>query len=93
VGGDLVGPQLPLDRVDFERRAGGTHAVQVPGGPEQFLVNSAALEEQRDLGLGEAALELLGRREHTPLAERRTQEIEVQSPFHSSCRTCLAKAA
>jgi hypothetical protein len=27
VGGDLVGPQLPLDRVDFERRAGASEVV------------------------------------------------------------------
>ena len=93
MGGDLVGLQLPLDRVDLERLAGGPDAVQVPGGREQLVVDGAALQEQRDLGLGEAALDLLGRREHAPLAERGTQEVEVQSPFHSSCRTCLAKAA
>jgi hypothetical protein len=93
VRGDLVGPQLPLDRVDLEGLAGGTDAVQVPGGPEQVVVDGAALDEQRDLSPGEASLELLGRREHASLAERRPQEAEVQSPFHSSCRTCLAKAA
>jgi len=93
VGGDLVGAQLPLDRVDLERRAGGANAVEVPGGPEQLLVDGAALDEQRDLGLGEASLEFLGRWEHAPLAERRAQKVEVQSPFHSSCRTCFAKSA
>ena len=42
---------------------------------------------------GEPPLQLLGRREHAALAERRPQEVEVQSPFHSSSRTCFAKAA
>ena len=93
MGGDLVGLQLPLGRVDLERLAGGPDAVEVPGGREQVVVDRAALDEQCDLGLGEAALELLGRREHAPLAERRPQEVEVQSPFHSSCRTCFANAA
>jgi hypothetical protein len=84
---------LPLDRVDLERLAGGPDAVQVPGGPEQLVVDRTLLQEERDLGVGEAALNFLGRREHAPLAECRPQEVNVQSPFHSSCRTCFANAA
>jgi hypothetical protein len=56
-------------------RSGWLYAVQVPGGGEQLIVDGAALQEQRDLGLGEAALDLLGRRKHAPLAERGTQEV------------------
>ena len=93
VGSHLVRAPLPVHRVQGERGARGADGVEVPRGGEELVVDRTLVEEQRDLRLRKAVLQVLGRGKHASVPERQPKVLEVQSPLHSSSRTAWANSA
>lgn len=93
VGRHLVRATLPVNRVQSERDARGADGVEVPRGGEEFVVDRTSLEEQCNLRLRKAVLEVFRRGKHASVPERQPKVLEVQSPFHSSSRTAWANSA